>query len=65
MKSAQYWQTQEQRWYDVVQQSEKLIEELESALHAVEMIALKHIDDADTRTAIKKIVDSVWRGARP
>lgn len=65
MKSAQYWQTQEQRWYDMVQQSEKTIEELESALHAIEMIALKHIDDVEVRASIKKLVDSVWRFKRP
>jgi predicted metal-binding transcription factor (methanogenesis marker protein 9) len=63
-KESHYWAAQEQRWYDQYLNAEKIINELESAISALEMIALKHINDQEARKAIKDLVDSVWRGAR-
>lgn len=64
-KESHYWAVQEQRWYDQWVESQKMIDELESALRHVESIALDHINDADVRAQIMKVVDLAWRGARP
>lgn len=64
MKMSHYWQQQDQRWYDHYLNSEKLLSEVEEALHKVEQIALAHITDDAVRDQIKKVVDEVWRGAR-
>jgi hypothetical protein len=64
MKMAHYWEQQEQRWHDQYLDAEKMINEMETALRAIEDLAFKHIDDAAIKDQISKIVDSVWRGAR-
>ena len=64
MKMAHYWEQQEQRWYEHYLNSEKLLNEVEQALHRVEAIALANITDAAVREEIGQIVDSIWRGAR-
>ena len=64
MKSSQYWESQERRWHDQWVDAQKQIDELESAISALELIALKHIDDDEVRNAIKKLVNSVFRGIR-
>jgi hypothetical protein len=64
MKMAHYWQEQEQRWYDHYLRSEKLLDEVETALRKVEEIALANITDEAVRAEISKVVDGVWRGAR-
>jgi len=64
MKMAHYWQTQEDRWYKQWEESQKLINELETTISRLECIALVHIEDEQVRAEIKKLVDHVWRGAR-
>lgn len=64
MNMAQYWAKQEQRWYEQYLQAEKTIDEMETALRSIEDLAFKHINDAEVRDQISKIVDQVWRGAR-
>lgn len=64
MNMAHYWQAQEQRWYEQYLKSEKLLDEVEQALHRVEAIALANITDPAAREEIGKIVDEIWRGAR-
>jgi hypothetical protein len=64
MRMAHYWEQQEQRWHEQYLQAEKTIDEMETAIRAIEDLAFKHIQDASVRDQISKIVDSVWRGAR-
>jgi hypothetical protein len=63
-KQVHYWAAQEQRWHDKWLESQKMIDELETALRQVEDIALRNIPDEGVRVEITKIVDQVWRGAR-
>lgn len=63
-KESHYWATQEQRWYDQWVESQKMIDELESAIRKVEDIALQHITDKTARDQIVEVVNHVWRGAR-
>jgi hypothetical protein len=63
-KEAHYWQAQEDRWYKQWEESQKLVDELESTIMRIEAIALVHIEDEDVRAEVKKIVNTVWRGAR-
>ena len=63
-KQLHYWAAQEQRWHDKWLESQKMIDELETALRQVEDIALRNIPDGGARVEITKIVDQVWRGAR-
>ena len=64
MSMAHYWEKQEQRWHEQYLQAEKTIDEMETAIRAIEDLAFKYIQDAAVRDQISKIVDSVWRGAR-
>ena len=63
-KESHYWATQEQRWYDQWVESQKMVDELESAIRKVEDIALQHITDKTARDRIVETVNHVWRGAR-
>jgi hypothetical protein len=63
-KQAHYWEAQEQRWYEQYLASEKLLNEMETVLRAVETLALDSITDETVRAKIVKLVDDVWRGAR-
>jgi hypothetical protein len=63
-KQAHYWEAQEQRWYEQYLASEKLLDEMETVLRAVETLALDNITDETVRAKIVKLVDDVWRGAR-
>jgi hypothetical protein len=63
-KENHYWATQEQRWYDQWVESQKMVDELETAIRKVEDIALQHITDKTARDRIVEIVNHVWRGAR-
>jgi len=64
MKMAHYWEAQEQRWYEHYMASEKLLDEMETTLRALETLALDHITDEAVRAQIVKMVDDIWRGAR-
>lgn len=64
MKQAHYWEAQEQRWYEQYMATEKLLDEMETVLRAVETLALDNITDETVRAKIVKLVDDVWRGAR-
>jgi hypothetical protein len=44
--------------------TEKLLDEMETVLRAVETLALDNITDETVRAKIVKLVDDVWRGAR-
>lgn len=63
-RMAHYWEAQEQRWYEQYMASEKLLDEMETTLRAVEALALAHVTDAAVRDQIGKMVDDIWRGAR-
>jgi hypothetical protein len=63
-KQAHYWEAQEQRWYNQYLAGEKLLDEMETVLRAVETLALDSITDETVRAKIVKLVDDVWRGAR-
>jgi hypothetical protein len=63
-KQAHYWEAQEQRWYEQYLAGEKLLNEMETVLRAVETLALDNITDEIVRAKIVKLVDDVWRGAR-
>jgi hypothetical protein len=63
-KEANFWAAQDQRWHDQWIEAQRHIDELESAIAALELIALKNIDNVEVRDAVKKLVDSVFRGAR-
>jgi hypothetical protein len=63
-KQAHYWEAQEQRWYNQYLAGEKLLDEMETVLRAVETLALDNIVDETVRAEIVKLVDDVWRGAR-
>ena len=64
MKMAHYWEAQEQRWYEQYLAAEKLLDEMETTLRAVEALALENITDEAVRAKIVKMVDDIWRGAR-
>ena len=64
MKQAHYWEAQEQRWYNQYLASEKLLDEMETVLRAIEALALDHITDEAVRAQIGKMVDDIWRGVR-
>ena len=61
---AHYWEAQEQRWYEQYLASEKLLDEMETTLRALETLALDHITDEAVRDQIGKMVDDIWRGKR-
>ena len=63
-KQAHYWEAQEQRWYNQYLAGEKLLDEMEMVLRAVEALALDNIVDETVRAEIVKLVDDVWRGVR-
>ena len=65
MNMAHYWEAQEQRWYKQYLEAEKTVDQMETAIRQIEDLAFKHIEDAAVREEISKIVDQVWRGARP
>ena len=64
MRMKHYFDSQNDRWHEQYLNSEKLVNELEDAILHIESLALKYVKDEEARTAIKQIVDHVWRGKR-
>lgn len=64
MKTKNYYEAQNDRWYEQYLKSEKLLSEMEDVLYQLEALALQHIIDEEARKAVKHLVDAVWRGER-
>jgi len=64
MRTKNYYEAQNDRWYEHYLNSEKLLSEMEDTLRAVEALALENITDETIRAKIVKMVDDIWRGKR-